>query len=106
MSNDGEFIVVARYQVKVGQGDQVARLLGSHIAATRGEPGCLEFVALRSTANPDAFVLYERYASRESFDAHLASPHFETIVRGSIWPLLDDRVVDFHQAVPAAPEPA
>jgi len=102
MSDGGEFTVVARYQVSAGHGDEVAALLGSHIGATRAEPGCLEFTALRSTQHHDAFVLVERYASREAFEAHLASPHFATIVRARIWPLLADRAVDFYQAVPAA----
>jgi quinol monooxygenase YgiN len=103
MSGAGEFTVVARYQVSAGRGDDVARLLGPHIAATRAEPGCLEFTALRSTGNPDAFVLCERYVSREAFDAHRSSPHFTTIVLGKIVPLLDDRVFDFYRAVPADP---
>jgi quinol monooxygenase YgiN len=100
MSGSGEFTVVARYQVKAGHGDDVARLLGPHITATRAEPGCLEFTALRSTQNPESFVLCERYASREAFDAHLASAHFETHVRTRIWPLLADRTVDFCTPVP------
>jgi quinol monooxygenase YgiN len=106
MSGTGEFTIVARYQVRAGHGDEVALLLGPHIAATRAEPGCLEFTALRSTEHPDAFVLYERYASREAFDAHRATPHFETIVQAKIVPLLDDRAFDFYEAVPAAQDPA
>jgi quinol monooxygenase YgiN len=106
MSGDGEFTIVARYQVGPGGGDDVARLLGPHIAATRAEPGCLEFTALRSTEDPDAFVLYERYTSRAAFDAHRASPHFETIVLGTIVPLLADRVFDFYRPVPAGDDPA
>jgi antibiotic biosynthesis monooxygenase len=52
----GGVTVVARYQVSPGQGDEVERLLGPHVAATRAEPGRLEFIAPRSTADPDAFV--------------------------------------------------
>jgi quinol monooxygenase YgiN len=106
MSDAGEVTLVARYQVSAGRGDEVAALLGQHVAATRGEPGCLEFTALRSAADPDAFVLYERYASRAALDAHRASPHFETIVKGTIVPLLDERVFDLYRPVPAADDPA
>ena len=105
MSGTGEFAVVARYEVSAGHGDDVGWLLGPHIAATRAEPGCLEFTALRSIEHPDNFVLYERYASREAFDAHRASPHFQTIVQAGIWPLLSNRSVDFCRAVPAGPDP-
>jgi quinol monooxygenase YgiN len=105
LSDAGEVTVVARYEVSAGHGDDVARLLGPHIAATRAEPGCLEFTALRCTEQPDDFVLYERYASRDAFDAHRASPHFQTIVQARIWPLLSDRRFGLYEAVRADRSP-
>ena len=68
-------------------------------AATRAEPGNLDFVALRGTEDPDAFVLYERYSSRAAFEAHTASPHYEGIAVAQIRPLLSDRTVEFCQVV-------
>ena len=59
-----EVAIVVRYQAMEEKGDEVAALLARHTAATRAEPGNLDFVALRSTEDPDAFVLYERYSSR------------------------------------------
>jgi len=52
-----EVAIVVRYQAMEGKGDEVAALLARHTAATRAEPGNLDFVALRSTEDPDAFVL-------------------------------------------------
>ena len=40
--------VIARYQVQTGMGDLVAMTLAKHVTATRTEPGCVQFVALRS----------------------------------------------------------
>jgi quinol monooxygenase YgiN len=94
-----ETAIVVRYQAMAGRGDEVAALLARHTAATRAEPGCVDFVALRSTADPDAFVLYERYTDREAFAAHQASPHFEGIAVAQIRPLLSDRTVEFCQVV-------
>ena len=100
MSGAGEVAVVARYQVKPGQGDEVARLLRGHVAASRAEPGCLQFTVLRSAEDPDSFLLYERYVSREAVDAHRASPHFAAIAQARIWPLLADRSADLYQPLP------
>ena len=100
----GEVAVVVRYQVKAGHGDEVAALLSRHTAATREEPGCREFVALRTVGNPGAFVLYERYESQAAFEAHQASPHFERFVLGQIRPLLDDRVLEYCQLIAPAPD--
>jgi quinol monooxygenase YgiN len=91
--------IVVRYQAMAGKGDEVAALLARHTAATRAEPGNLDFVALRSTEDPDAFVLYERYTDREAFEAHQASPHFEGIAVAQIRPLLSNRSVEFCQVI-------
>jgi quinol monooxygenase YgiN len=102
-----EVAVVARYQVMEGHDDQVAELLSHHAAATLAEPGCQHFAVLRGIEDPAVFVLYERYVSQEAFDTHTASPHYEGIVRDLIRPLLQDRTVEFLQAIqPAESGPA
>jgi quinol monooxygenase YgiN len=87
------------YQAKTGMGDEVAALLARHTAATRAEPGCYDFVALRSSEDPDSFVLYERYESEEAFKAHQSSPHFEGIAVAQIRPLLSERTLRFCQVI-------
>ena len=94
-----DIALVVRYQAIAGRGDEVAVLLARHTAATRAEPGNLDFVALRSTEDPDAFVLYERYSSAEAFEAHQASPHFEGIAVAQIRPLLSERTLRFGQVI-------
>jgi quinol monooxygenase YgiN len=94
-----EVAIVVYYQAMEGKGDEVAALLARHTAATRAEPGNLDFVALRSTGDPDSFVLYERYSSADAFEAHQASPHFEGIAVAQIRPLLSNRTVEFCQVV-------
>ena len=94
-----EVAIVVHYQAQPGRGDEVAALLARHTAATRAEPGNLDFVALRGTEDPDSFVLYERYASAGAFEAHQASPHFEGIAVAQIRPLLSERTLRFCQVV-------
>ncbi len=94
-----EVAIVVHYQALPGQGDEVAALLSRHTAATRAEPGCRDFVALRGVEDPDSFVLYERYESRAAFEAHMASPHYEGIAVARIRPLLRARTVEFHQVI-------
>ena len=94
-----EVALVVRYQAMKDKGGDVAALLARHAAATRAEPGNLDFVALRSFEDPDAFVLYERYAGPEAFEAHTTSPHYEGIAVAQIRPLLKDRTVEFCQVI-------
>jgi quinol monooxygenase YgiN len=91
--------IVVRYQAAAGKGDEVAALLAQHAAASRAEPGCVDFVALRTTEDPDAFLLYEHYVSTDAFQAHQASPHFTGIAVAQIRPLLADRSVEFCEVV-------
>ena len=91
--------IVVRYQAAAGKGDEVAALLAQHVAASRAEPGCVDFVALRTTEDPDAFVLYEHYTSADAFEAHQASPHFTGIAVAQIRPLLAERTLRFCQVV-------
>ncbi len=83
--------VIARYETLPGQGDAVAAVLARHVAASRAEPGCLQFVAERSQDDGDHFVLYERYVDEAAFDAHRDSPHFQRNVVETIAPLLAER---------------
>jgi quinol monooxygenase YgiN len=101
-------VVIARYRVRPGRGDEVAALLGPHIAATRAEPGCLAFLVNRSMDDGDRFVLYEQYADEAAFQAHRVSPHFREIIDGRVVPLLDEREwgrYDLVQMVDSTPPP-
>ena len=48
-------------------------------------------VRCRSFRDPNAYVLLERYASRDALAAHRATPHFQEIVIDQLVPLLADR---------------
>ena len=99
MSSPEEVAIIVRYQARAGNCDEVAALLSRHTVATRAEPGCRDFVALRGVEDPDSFVLYERYEDRAAFEAHMASPHYEGIAVARIRPLLAERTLSFQQVV-------
>jgi quinol monooxygenase YgiN len=91
--------VVARYRVSEGNEDLVASVLAKHVAATRLEPGCLQFIAYRSRTTPRQFLLYEQYTDEEALASHRVTPHFLEYIEGTIVPLLDERVFDFYDPV-------
>jgi quinol monooxygenase YgiN len=83
--------VIARYRAQTGMGDRVATALAKHVAATRTEPGCIQFVACRSQNDREQFALFEQYVDDEAFEAHRRTPHFHSYVEGTIVPLLSER---------------
>jgi quinol monooxygenase YgiN len=93
--------VIAEYQARPGTGDEVAKVLARHVAATRAEPGCISFIAYRDPDDSHHFALYERYADENAFQEHRRSAHFVAYIEGQIVPLLVDRRWRRYQEIPA-----
>src|SRR5215472_8989598 len=87
-----ECVVIAQYRVRAGEEEKVEAALRQMVAPTRAEPGNLDYQVFRDPTDPALFVLFERYAGEEAFEAHRASPHFGTWLAGTVLPALADRV--------------
>lgn len=95
-------VLVAKYHVKPGNADTVARTLvtmAERVAAD--EPGCLLYQANRSTEVDNLFLLYEVYADEEALAAHRETPHFAELIEGTVVPLLDQRGRELYSPVTA-----
>ncbi|MXV44949.1 antibiotic biosynthesis monooxygenase [Saccharibacter sp. 17.LH.SD] len=44
--------------------------------SVQDEEGCLDFVVLTPTTEPNVIVLYEVYTGEKAFEAHCQAPHF------------------------------
>lgn len=102
MTNDHEVVdqavvVVAHYRAQEGAEETVAALLAEYSGLVRAEPGCAAFSAHQSCEDPREFVLCEQYHDRTAFDQHCASPHYLSIARDRIRPLLDRRDVTLYK---------
>ncbi|MGW4634534.1 putative quinol monooxygenase [Nocardia sp. NPDC004415] len=60
---------------KPGRRAELQELLLSFVAPTRAEEGCLEYHFHVDSENPDVFVFYEVWRSKDDLDQHLALPH-------------------------------
>jgi quinol monooxygenase YgiN len=87
-----EFVVIAQYRAREGEAERVAEALAAMVAPTRAEPGNVDYQVFRDPKYPSLFVLFERYADADAFDAHRATPHFGTWLAGVVLPALDDRI--------------
>ncbi len=95
--------LIVQWQAQPDKGDVVAAALAKHTAATRKEPGCVQFSTYRSLGDPDSFILYEQYVDEASLEAHRQTPHFERYVRDTIIALLAEREFSHYEEV--TPEP-
>ncbi|MFT3805236.1 MAG: putative quinol monooxygenase [Burkholderiaceae bacterium] len=70
--------VVAKIKVKQGSADAFVATANELAAASRAEPGCLEY-ALWRTEDPDTFAFLERYQDEAAVEFHRKSDHFRQI---------------------------
>ena len=91
-------VLVAKYTAKAGKGDTVAEALTRMAPLVKaGEPGCLVYHANRSTDNPDFFLLYEIYRDQAALAAHRETPHFKSIIEGTVIPMLEKRERELYE---------
>jgi quinol monooxygenase YgiN len=86
-----EFVVIAQYRARTGEEGRVEEALRKMVAPTRAEPGNLDYQVFRDPGQQGAFVLFERYADAEAFEAHRSSEHFATWLSGQVLPALAER---------------
>ena len=72
--------ILALIPAKPGQGDALAEALKGLVAPTRAEPGNISYDAHRSVDDPDLFMMYETWESKEALDKHFQQPYVTAAV--------------------------
>ena len=93
------YVVCAYYTTKPDTADQVVALLQEMAPLTLAEPGCRAYAINQSVDDPTKILFYEQYVDEAAFDAHVASPHMEAIIKTQVWPLLADRRREIYSLV-------
>jgi quinol monooxygenase YgiN len=75
--------VVALIQAVPGKSALVKAELEKLTAATRMEDGCVQYDLHQDNADPHRFLFYENWASRELWQAHMASAHLAAYRRAT-----------------------
>jgi quinol monooxygenase YgiN len=72
------YVITVEFQVRADKRDAFhAEMVTNARASREREPGCLQFDVCADPAQPERIFLYEVYADRAAFDAHLATAHFK-----------------------------
>jgi quinol monooxygenase YgiN len=87
----GGLLIVAQWEAKEGQADQVAGILDRFLPQAQRELGAKLFLISRAKENPAQFLFYELFADEAAFKAHQESAHFKTLIAGEALPLLARR---------------
>ncbi len=72
-------ILVARVKAKEGKEDAVKEALGSMVAPTRKEEGCIHYILHQDVRDQTQFMFYEVWASGEALKQHGQTPHMKAL---------------------------
>ncbi len=67
--------ILAQITAAPGKEDLVRNELEKLVDITRAEPGCEQYDLHRDNENPNLFVFYENWQSRELWQQHMNAPH-------------------------------
>jgi len=69
--------IIARIQANEDKIELVKTALLKLIDPTRAEQGCLQYDLHQDNVNPEIFVFYENWASRELWQTHMNNDHLK-----------------------------
>ena len=67
--------VMATLIARTDKIEETKAALGSLVAPTRDEVGCISYELFQSDADPTEFVTIEEWADQAAIDAHMGSDH-------------------------------
>lgn len=67
--------ILAQITAETGKEDLVRAELEKLIPVTRAEAGCIQYDLHVDNDNPNFFVFYENWESRELWQTHMNAPH-------------------------------
>jgi quinol monooxygenase YgiN len=79
--------------------EQVAEILRQLTAASRQEPGCVNYVAHFLEDDPSTVLIYEQYRDGAALELHRNAPHFHQYAIGGLYQLMLHRDVENLTAV-------
>ncbi len=66
---------------KDGCETELSQALKEMLAPSRDESGCVEYRITQSTETPTLFLTFETFESIEDMESHLASDHFQALLK-------------------------
>ncbi|MDO4918048.1 putative quinol monooxygenase [Kocuria sp.] len=93
------FVCSATWTAKPGEEETVRDALAQLSPAAREEPGNLYYQAYQSPEEPRVFRIFEVYADKDAFKAHVNSEHFTRWGVGQAIPALENNEHETYQTL-------
>lgn len=96
-----EVVVVGSFVAQPGKEAEAAEAFKALVGPTHREEGCILYALHRGVDDPRRLAFVERWASRETLDAHLASPHVKEVLTRAEELFGDSADIVVYEPVPA-----
>jgi quinol monooxygenase YgiN len=93
------YVLVARMIANEGEEDRAAEIIAELGAASREEPGVVQYIAHRDPDDPRVFLMYEHYRDKAAFEEHGQTEHFKRLGPGALFGLMADRRREFYETM-------
>jgi autoinducer 2-degrading protein len=91
-------VLIAKYHAKAGNVPKVLEELKKMKPLVQAsEPGCKFYQVSTSTEDPNLILLYEHYVDQAALAGHRDTPHFKSIIEGTVIPLLEKRERELYE---------
>jgi quinol monooxygenase YgiN len=81
LATTGEVVtVIWQTAAKPGREAELKAFITAAVTPSRNDPGNIDYEAHEVVGQPGAFVIYERWESRDHLDAHLNAPRMTELV--------------------------
>jgi len=81
---DPELVIVARFNARPEKAEALEALLLALVEPSRADPGCVQYDLHRSRTEPGVFLFFERWESRELWQAHMKASHLAAFKTASV----------------------
>ena len=81
--SDQKLTIVARILAKVEYKELVQRELVKLIDITRAEEGCINYDLHQDNENPNLFLFYENWTSRDLWQQHMKNDHLAAYMKAT-----------------------
>jgi quinol monooxygenase YgiN len=95
-----EIIVVGSFTARPGKEADAVAAFEALLEPTHAEEGCILYALHRGLDDTRRLAFVERWASRESLDAHLASPHVLAVIARAEELFADSGDIVVYEALP------
>ena len=72
--------IIGTVVAKPEKRDELMRVLAAQVAPTRAEPGCINYDFHCDKSDPNIFIFYENFVSKEALEDHLKKSHLKPLM--------------------------